>query len=235
VVFWDPSVLGLDKEDDAGQRQQKILAIDEKGIVAKEGIEQHGAWRRDHDAAIANGTVPTRVVRTVTEEKTSGAAVPTGVAFETTAAERHARPHGKRFGILVHAMLASVALDADAAAIADSARIQARILGAPPEESAAARDVVAAALAHPLLVRARAAMRIERETALMIRAEDGAIIEGVVDLAFLEKGVGWTVVDFKTDVDIASRKDDYARQIDAYAKAIAAATGEPAKGALLSV
>ena len=235
VVFWDPSALGLDKEDDAGQRQQKILAMDDKGIVAKEGIEQHAAWRRDHDAAIASGIVPTRVVRTVTEEKTAAAPVPTGVSFETTAAERQARPHGKRFGILVHAMLASVPLDADAAAIADSARIQARILGAPPEESAAARDVVAAALAHPLLVRARAATRIERETALMICAEDGAIVEGVVDLAFLEKGVGWTVVDFKTDVDLASRKDDYARQIDAYAKAIAAATGEPAKGALLSV
>jgi hypothetical protein len=36
-------------------------------------------------------------------------------------------------------------------------------------------------------------------------------------------------------VEIAGRKDDYARQIDAYARAIAAATGEPAKGALLAV
>jgi ATP-dependent exoDNAse (exonuclease V) beta subunit len=132
-------------------------------------------------------------------------------------------------------MLAAVPLDGDAAAIADAARIQARIVGASDDEATAARDAVAAALAHPLLARARAASRVERETALMIRADDGAIIEGVVDLAFLEKGAGWTVVDFKTDVEIASRKDDYARQIDAYARAIAAATGEPAKGALLAV
>ena len=235
VVFWDPSALGLDKEDDAGQRQQKILALDEKGTVAKVGIEQHAAWKRAHEAAIASASVPTLVVRTVTEEKSSAAPVPTNVAFESTTAGRQARPHGKRFGILVHAMLASVPLDGDAGTIADGARIHGRIVGASDDEVAAARDVVAAALAHPLLVRARAAERVERETALMLRADDGAIIEGVVDLAFLEKGVGWTVVDFKTDVEIASRKDDYARQIDAYSRAIAAATGEPATGALLAV
>ncbi|MEA2752869.1 MAG: ATP-dependent helicase/nuclease subunit [Myxococcales bacterium] len=244
IVFWDPSAIGLDKEDDAGQRQQKILAIDDKGIVAKEGIEQHAAWRRDHDAAIANGSTPTRVVRTVTDEKegvegqTATKAVPADVTFEATATARHTRPHGKRFGILVHAMLASVPLDGDAGTIADTSRIQARILGASDEEAAAARDVVAAALAHPLLARARKAVRVERETAVMLRAEDGAIVEGIVDLAFLEQGPAgpiWTVIDFKTDVEMAGRKDDYARQIDAYARAIAAATGEPAKGALLAV
>jgi ATP-dependent exoDNAse (exonuclease V) beta subunit len=243
VVFWDPSALGLDREDDAGQRQQKILAVDEKGVVAKEGIEQHAAWRRDHDASIASGSIPTLVVRTVTEAKSAptpnategAAAAPADVVIESTDAARHARPHGKRFGILVHAMLASVPLDGDGATIADASRIQARILGATDDEAAAARDVVAAALAHPLLARARAAERVERETALMTRSEDGAILEGVVDLAFLEKGAGWTVVDFKTDVEIAGRKDEYVRQIDAYARAIAAATGQPAKGALLAV
>ena len=244
VVFWDPSALGLDKEDDAGQRQQKILAIDEKGVVAKEGIEQHAAWRRDHDAALASGSVPTLVVRTVTQEKEqnqekeASTAAPADVAFEATESARHARPHGKRFGILVHAMLASVPLDGDAATIADTSRIQSRILGASDEEAAAARDVVAAALAHPLLQRARKALRVERETAVMLRAEDGAIIEGVVDLAFLEpgaQGATWTVVDFKTDVEIAGRRDEYAHQINAYARAIAAATGQTAKGALLAV
>ena len=109
------------------------------------------------------------------------------------------------------------------------------VLNATKDGATAARDVVAAALAHPLLARARVAIRVERETALMIQSSDGAIIEGVVDLAFLEKDAGWTVVDFKTDVEISSRKDEYVRQIDAYARAIAAATGEPAKGALLAV
>ena len=236
VVFWDPKALGLDKEDDAGQRQQKILAVDEKG-VAKGGIDQHAAWKQAREAAIASGSVPTRVVRTVTEEKDAGHSLPSAadVLIEATEAVRHARPHGKRFGILVHAMLASVPLDGDGAAIADAARIQSRILGASNDETAAARDVVAAALAHPLLARARGATRVERETALMIEGSDGAIIEGIIDLAFLETGAGWTVVDFKTDVEIAGRKADYVRQVDAYARAIAAATGVPAKGALLAV
>jgi len=237
VVWWDPFVLRLDREDDAGQRQQKILALDAKGVVAKEGIEQHEAWRAARAKAAEEGARPSVLVRTVSEAKsTPGAPVALPeVTFEETTAVRHARPHGKRFGILVHAVLATVALDADAATIADASRIQARILGASEEETAAARDVVAAALAHPLLVRARAAVRVERETALMMREPDGAILEGVVDLAFLEKDAGWTVIDFKTDVEIASRREAYVRQIDAYARAIAAATGEPARGALLAV
>jgi ATP-dependent helicase/nuclease subunit A len=237
VVWWDPKALVLDKDDEAGLRQQKILAADEKGLVAKEGIEQHDAWQAGRAKATADAAAPSLVVRTVTDTKDDAVAANAtfDVAIETSAATKTARPHGKRFGILVHAMLATVALDAEAAAIADAARIQGRIAGANEEEIDAARDVVAAALAHPLLVRARAAERTERETALMHRATDGSIIEGVVDLAFFEKGVGWTVVDFKTDLELAARKEAYVRQIDAYARAIAAATGEPAKGALLSV
>ena len=69
----------------------------------------------------------------------------------------------------------------------------------------------------------------------MLREDDGTIIEGVVDLAFFEESAGWTVVDFKTDLDMGDRKGAYARQVAVYARAISAATGAPAKGALLSV
>ena len=234
VVFWDPRALGLDREDDAGQRQQKILAVDDKGIIAKIGIEQHAAWKHHRDVSVAASATPSRVVRTVTELKEDEGGELADVLVESTQGNKRARPHGKRFGILVHAMLAAVPLEGDESKIADAARIHARIVGASEEEAAAARDVVAAALAHPLLARARAAVRVERETALMLETDDGAIVEGVVDLAFLEKD-GWTVVDFKTDLEIAGRKAEYIRQIDAYARAITAATGEPARGALLAV
>jgi len=50
-----------------------------------------------------------------------------------------------------------VALDAARDAIAEVAALQARILGAPDEETEAAGALVEATLAHPLLVRARAA------------------------------------------------------------------------------
>jgi ATP-dependent helicase/nuclease subunit A len=240
VVFWDPRALVLDREDDAGQRQQKVLAADEKGVVAKEGIEQHDAWQKARTDAIERAGKPSVVVRTVTEMKdgvVSGAGRPVSgapVAVEATSASRAARPHGKRFGILVHAVLAAVPLDADAAQVADAARIQGRIVGATEDETAAARDAVTAALTHALVARARRATRVERETAIVVREPDGTLLEGVVDLAFLE-GDTWTVVDFKTDVELGVRKDAYLHQVAAYARAIATATGQAAKGALLSV
>ncbi|MBX3226824.1 MAG: PD-(D/E)XK nuclease family protein [Labilithrix sp.] len=83
--------------------------------------------------------------------------------------------------------------------------------------------------------RARAAERVEREVDVILHEDDGTILEGIADLAFFERGKGWTVIDFKTDLAIGERKDAYARQIAIYARAIAAATGEEARGVLLSV
>ena len=238
VVFWDPHVLELDKEDEAGLRQQKVLAADAAGVIAKEGEQHHAAWSARLSAAIAGASTQTLRVRTVTEMKEdpslATAPPPAEIAVEAVA-DRKARPHGKRFGILVHAVLATVSLDADELAIADAARIQGRVLGASEEEVAAASDVVKAALAHPLLVRARAADRALREVSVMLREADGSIIEGVVDLAFYEKDVGWTVVDFKTDVELGERRDAYMKQVATYARAITDATRSPATGVVLSV
>lgn len=239
VVFWDPHVLELDKEDEAGLRQQKVLAADAAGVIAKEGEQHHAAWSAKLADAVAGASQQTLRVRTVTEMKddaVSGTAKSSGVAIESAGDSRSGkRPHGKRFGILVHAVLATVSLDADKDQIADAARIQGRVLGASDEEVVAAGDVVGSALAHPLLARARAAERALREVAVMLREDDGTIIEGVVDLAFFEKDSGWTVVDFKTDLAFGDRRDAYAKQVATYARAIAAATGSPANGALLSV
>ena len=60
------------------------------------------------------------------------------------------------------------------------------------------------------------------------------LVEGAVDLAF-EDDQGWTVVDFKTDADIADQLDTYVRQVQLYAAAIARATGRPASGVLLRI
>jgi ATP-dependent helicase/nuclease subunit A len=60
-------------------------------------------------------------------------------------------------------------------------------------------------------------------------------VEGIVDLAFEENGV-WTVVDYKTDREIAATgEDQYRRQIALYATAIARATGASASGVLLRI
>ena len=54
------------------------------------------------------------------------------------------------------------------------------------------------------------------------------------DAAFADDD-GWTVIDFKTDVELGARRAEYARQVALYAEAIAQATGRPARGVLLRV
>ena len=50
----------------------------------------------------------------------------------------------------------------------------------------------------------------------------------------VESGPGsWTVVDFKTDFEIAGRLDEYREQVALYALAISRATGVGVKGVLL--
>jgi ATP-dependent exoDNAse (exonuclease V) beta subunit len=232
-VFWDPSALKLGVEQDAGLRQQRVLSVDEKGTVAQDGIEQHAAWLRARRDVIAAASAPSLAVCTVTDmEDKASANMAIPVSFLATDASRTTRPSGKRFGTLVHAVLATVALDADVQSIADAARIQGTIVGAPGDEMNAARHAVASALEHPIFARARSAGRVEREASVMMRADDGTIVEGVVDLAFAEAGVAgdagspnWVIVDFKTDPDMTSRKDSYIKQVNAYARAIALATG----------
>ena len=150
---------------------------------------------------------------------------------------RH-RLGGARFGELVHAMLATTPLDADRPAINAVAEVHGRILSALPEEVAAAFDTVDRVLGHDLLARARrAAARgaCRRESPVTLTLADGTIIEGIVDLAFEENGA-WTVVDYKTDREIAaSGEDRYRRQISLYASAIAEATGSPASGVLVRI
>ena len=66
--------------------------------------------------------------------------------------------------------------------------------------------------------------RCRRETPLAWREPDGSLVEGVLDLAFEDAGV-WTVVDFKTDAEIAGELATYRRQVQLYASIVARATG----------
>jgi ATP-dependent helicase/nuclease subunit A len=62
------------------------------------------------------------------------------------------------------------------------------------------------------------------------------VLEGVVDLAFRERG-GWVIADYKTDVgtdaDFAARAEGYRRQVELYARAWTRLTGEPVKERVL--
>lgn len=245
VVWWDPNVLDLGRESDAGQRQQRILEADEGGAAALASKDAHDAWQKRRRSTLARGSVESVVVHTPTELAAAAVAGPNvnavAVAMAHTDAERTTRPHGKRFGTLVHGLLAEAAFDADRGALERLARALGRRENAPPTEIEAAVEAAALALAHPLLRRAALALargECRREAPIVLRLDDGAVVDGVCDLAFRESspsGPSWTVVDFKTDVDLGALVVGYEAQLRLYARAIEAATGEPATGVLLSV
>jgi len=189
-------------------------------------------------------------IERVTTVAVAAPAIDADVAIETVATQagaasshdsRAARPSGKRFGALVHAILATVPLDADNEAVHAAARTHGRFVGATTEEIAAAADAVRATLAHPLLRRAAACASrddLRREAPVLLRVEGGGLAEGVLDLAFRERtedGATWTVVDFKTDREVESNRARYAAQVALYARAVQVATGEGARGVLLVV
>ena len=149
-----------------------------------------------------------------------------------------ARPAGPEFGTLVHAVLARMPFEATRADLGDIAALEARVLGLSEDDVAAAAGIAEGVLGHDLLVRARRADArgaCRRETPVTLTLEDGTLVEGVVDLAFEEDGA-WTVVDYKTDREIAATgEDQYRRQLGAYASAIARATGRPASGILVRI
>ena len=66
------------------------------------------------------------------------------------------------------------------------------------------------------------------------REQRRILVDGQVDLAY-ETDAGWVVVDFKTDIEIASAPDAYKQQVALYVEAVQRATGKPATGVLLRV
>jgi ATP-dependent helicase/nuclease subunit A len=186
---------------------------------------------------LEEGAVAAFRVHTVTADDCPAPPLSVAVSMETTGASDRSRPHGARFGSLVHETLASVSLIAGQAEVLAAAHAHGHILGAPEAEVIAAAEAVTAALAHPVLSAARAAGdACRREAPVLFRAADGALIEGVVDLAYRDPGgASWVVVDYKTDVDGAPRRASYEKQVALYAAAVAGATGMPARAVLLHV
>jgi ATP-dependent exoDNAse (exonuclease V) beta subunit len=247
VVWWDPAVLELDREEAVGLRQFRLLEADAEGVVAEEGREAHARWRATRAAQRRAGSAPALRPRPTTalaeEAAATGAASLAGGSAATVevvdlaAARRGPRPSGSRFGALVHAALAAADLRAPEAARA-TVEAQARLLGSSAAEIAAAADAVEAALAHPLLRRAAESSELRRETPVLLRLESGELMEGTIDLAFRETEAGgpvWTILDFKTDQELERRREVYETQVRLYCRALTAATGEPARGVLLVV
>lgn len=228
VVWWDPNQLGLGTQTNLGLRHQALLEADESGAVESDWE----GWRQAREETLASGKRPSMRVVKATDDVVATSNV--RVLHESTERSNQPRPHGRRFGTLVHEVLAEVGFDASRDLIDGAVRAHGRLLGAEAEELSAATDVIEGALAHPLLLRAATSPDWRRESPLLIRTEDDTLVEAVVDLAWRE-GNEWFVLDFKTDRDMSARRASYERQVSLYAAGISEATGLPATAILLSV
>ena len=209
--------------------------------IVETGLAAYNAWRERRQQAIAAGSRSSVALQTVTQAATSGRQpapdlklAPVEVIELPRAANR---PSGRRFGTLVHAVLASVPLDGDVSIIQRLATIHGRILGASQDEVDAAGESVRVALAHGIFEDARQAAqqgRCRREVPITWRDYEGLLIEGVIDLAF-ERAGAWTVIDFKTDEEFRGDEPAYRRQVGMYAAAINAANGAPVAALLMRV
>src|SRR5207247_784339 len=219
-----------------------------KHVIA-DGRSKHDRWQLARHDARAAGSEPSLRVQTVREWSTSDPSqTEVGLESDTSLTpvrlvkirngDQGERPAGIAFGVLVHALLAQAPFDADREQLTTLAATEARVLGMTETDSRAAAAVAERVLAHDLLIRARDADRrgaCRRETPVTYTLPDGVIVEGIVDLAFEEHGT-WTVIDYKTDRELALvGEETYRRQILLYASAISRATGKAARGILVKV
>jgi ATP-dependent helicase/nuclease subunit A len=253
VVWWDPAVLALEVEELAPLRHQRLLEADADGAAAAKSQRNYAAWKTGREALLAKASEPSLSVQTVTSLVRSAATRAAGGVTEGTGSGAEPRvdververgdlerPGGRRFGALVHALLALIDLSADPDAVQAAACVQGRIVGATAQEISAAIATIGRVLNHPILRRAASAGSdgLRRETPVILTLDDGSLVEGVIDLAFRDDTpgfAGWTVVDFKTDREFEETSERYVAQVRVYSKAVGAATSALARGVLLVV
>jgi ATP-dependent exoDNAse (exonuclease V) beta subunit len=151
VVWWDPSVLPPSNDVRSASSLTPFLTEDVGKVRSEEGIRAHEEWQRQRESVRQLAGKPQWTVVTATAH----ARILTEnseVLVETLAID-FSRPHGKRFGTLVHAVLSTVELNANVEGIRAVARLQGRVLGASEEEVAGAVETVSRALAHPVRLR----------------------------------------------------------------------------------
>jgi ATP-dependent exoDNAse (exonuclease V) beta subunit len=249
VLRCDPRWFALGLRGSYGLRRQDLIVKEVRREIVDEGLRTYDAWRSRRTTALRTGSLRSLAVETARERAAEpGGEMPPGAdpARVTTLTIKSSqmldragtRPGGAMFGRLVHAVLGQAPFDAGPGLLGDLAAVEGRVLGATTDSISAAASVAASVLTHDLLVRARAAAErgmCRRETPVTLALADGTLVEGVVDLAFEENGV-WTIVDYKTDRELAAAGEDrYRRQVALYASAVAQATGQPASGVIVRI
>ena len=112
-------------------------------------------------------------------------------------------------------------------------QLQGRSLLTDEEKRVIRRDWLNNFFSSPLGKRALASSTVHREWPFNLSGPYGSMIQGVIDLCFLEDGQ-WVLADYKTDdADRETLLRRYALQLHWYAKALAEITGVPVKEAYL--
>ena len=239
VVWWDPHALELGSPQVGGLRRDDLIAKDGDQAGVERRMGEYRAWQSDRAAAVTQARTASIVAQTATDLARAAIGPSAGaVRIEVIDLPRTAgRPFGPRFGSLVHATIATVALDADSEAVLNTARTHGRVLLADDHEARAAADAVSQALTTPLFDEVRAAEvagTCLRECPVLWRLPDGTLLEGTVDVVY-EQGGGLTILDFKTDREPSELKDQYERQLRLYCQAFAALRSKPVRGVLVRI
>ena len=241
VVWWDPLLLDAKPANTRGLRRDDLISKDANPAAVAEDRAKYDEWRERRSAVQTSGGTASMRVLTATELAEASVGKADQITIED-AGFGVLRPSGKRFGTLVHAVLATLPLSATADEVHELAALYAKLFAAPDDERDAAAGIAIKLLKHARFESARAAekagKRVWREAPVSLRLDDesGAsqLVDGQVDLAY-ETDHGWVIVDFKTDIEIASAQDAYKQQVALYVEAVKRATGQPATGVLLRV
>ncbi len=247
LAWWDPASLTLDAGSGGGLRRDDLISREAPDTIVEAGLADYKAWKMTHDETVAAGQAPSLRVATVGARAKGVPAdagdLPMFSGFEEAGLvaviemeQEAGRSRGRRFGALVHAVLAAVPLDAGRDLIEERTETLARVLGADDREVRSAVRAVTDALAHAALDAARAAMArgaCRRETPIQFVDEDGTVVEGVVDLAYEEEG-GWVVIDFKTDAEPGTIPA-YRNQLALYVRGLKKALDRPVRAVLMQV
>jgi ATP-dependent exoDNAse (exonuclease V) beta subunit len=238
VVWWDPGPGGglrLGERPTFGVRRDDLIVKDVARDVVAGGRGRYDRWCLARADARSAGSQPTLRVETARESRVELDA--STVTVVSVVRDGEAVEGGAAFGTLVHAVLARAPFDATREALAALARLETRLLGLDATAAERAAMLVERMLAHPILRAAHEANErgaCRREVPVSLLAPDGTLVEGVVDLAFERHGE-WTIVDYKTDRELASGEDEYRRQVALYAAAVGRATGQPSTGVIVHV
>jgi ATP-dependent exoDNAse (exonuclease V) beta subunit len=221
VLWMDPVALDLGERPSMGLQYEDVLTGS-----AESGLELYRAWQTSQAELIERAGNPLHHIERATEAKLADSATVELVQIP----KQGTRPAGRAFGKLVHALLQDAELPVRAENLRTIAQVEARILGSEAVDIEPAIQTAMSALQHELLAGIATAKRLHREFPVLLR-EDGRLIEGVIDLAFLDRDA-WTIVDFKTGP--ADKKRNRG-QLALYRRALELATGQLVRAVLFEI